>query len=373
MKFYTIKGAQEVDKKKKKHYVGEATSIYIHGEIGGYGATSKDFVQDLNEIDSDLIELHIDSVGGSITDGTVMYNALRSHPAKVDVYIDGIAASIASIVMLAGDNIYIPDNAAVMVHLPMISYMEYANVNELNDAAELLEKYENVLTTIYERHTNQSVEAIKKWYEKDTWFFGQEAVDAGLATEVIDAVAIAAKADVIKTFSDSQYSSVNKTQNTTQSSNMETEQVEEVEEVEETNEDLSVLVESVNAKEEEIVALQQQIESMKAEAEVQKEAQDELAEIEAKRKSDINALNEKFDVEGDLALVTNEALSGQCSVEDFKELLLEKISERPTAKAVKQEVQSQEPSTIEGLRAQLSETNNPVEKNLLARKLRELR
>ena len=66
------------------------------------------------------------------------------------------------------------------------------------------------------------------------------------------------------------------------------------------------------------IALQQQIESMKAEAEAQKEAQDELAEIEAKRKSDINALNEKFDVEGDLALITNEALSGQCSVEDFK-------------------------------------------------------
>jgi ATP-dependent protease ClpP protease subunit len=365
MKFYTIN-------KTKAQAVDGVTSIYIHGEIGGYGSTSKEFVQDLNEIKSDKINLHIDSVGGSITDGTVMYNALRSHSAKVDVYIDGIAASIASIVMLAGDNIYIPDNAAVMVHLPMISYMEYANVNELNDAAELLEKYENVLTTIYERHTNQSVEAIKKWYEKDTWFFGQEAVDAGLATEVIDSVAIAAKADVIKTFSDSQYSSVNKTQNTTQSSNMETE-VEEVEEVEETNEDLSVLVESVNAKEEEIVALQQQIESMKAEAEAQKEAQDELAEIEAKRKSDINALNEKFDVEGDLALITNEALSGQCSVEDFKELLLEKISERPTAKAVKQEVQSQEPSTIEGLRAKLSETNNPVEKNLLARKLRELR
>lgn len=369
-KFYTIKGEQELYAKKKKRYVGDATSIYIHGEIGSYGATSKEFVQDLNEIETGLIELHIDSVGGSITDGTVIYNALRSHPAQVDVYIDGIAASIASIIILAGDNIYIPDNAAVMVHLPMVSYMEYANANELNDAAELLEKYESVLTAIYQRHTEQPLEVIQTWYEKDTWFFGQEAVDAGLATEVIDPVAIAAKAEVIKTFSDSQYSSVNRTKNANQT-DMETEILEEVEE--ETNVDLSKLVETVNAKEEEIAGLKQQIESIKAEAEAQKEEQDKLVELEAKRKEGINALTEKFDVEGDLATVANEALTGDCSVEDFKEILLEKISNRHTAKAVKQEVQKEDDNSVEGLRAQISKTNNPVEKNLLARKLRELR
>lgn len=344
-------------------------NIYIHDEIGGYGRRSRDFVQELRDVEADVINLRLDSVGGDVTDGTVIYNALLAHPARVDVYIDGIAASIASVIALAGDNVYIPENGAVMVHLPMISFMEYANINDLEEASELLQKTENVLTRIYEKHTGQSVEVIKKWYEKDTWFFGQEAVDAGFATKVIDPIEMAAKATVIEAFSNSQYSAVkqtNKENNTVMSEETITEEV---------IEDNAVLVDSVEAvdpKDAEIASLKEQLDLLKAEAEEKDEAQALLNQQEEERKVGINALSEKYDVDGDLATITNTALSGHCSVEDFKELVLDVLAQRPSTKAVKQSVEN-DLETVEGLRAQISQTTNHVEKNLLARKLRELR
>ena len=354
MKFYTIAKAET------------ETTIYIMDQIGEWGTQAKDLIQDIAEITTDKINLHIDSPGGSITDGLVIYNALKSHPAEVDVYIDGIAASIASIIILAGDNIYIPENGAVMVHLPMISYMEGANRIELGDAMDLLVQYEKVLKGIYQRHTSQEDKTISSWFEKDTWFFGQDAVDAGLATQVVDKVKIAAKYDVAKYNFTSQHPAGEETNNNTEEKHI-------MEKAETLTNEVDVLTQAVESKDVEINSLKEKIELLLTEAAEKEQAQQIELEKELARKESIQCLAEKYDVESDLAELTTTALAENCSVDDFKDQILDFVAQRPTASAVKPSSKKTLEDPIASLREEILNESNPVKKNLLARKLRELR
>src|SRR5690606_25494897 len=101
----------------------DRAEILIYDEIGadpwtGTGIGADDFVRELRAIKAPRIDVRINSVGGSVFEGNAIYNALARHPAHVDVYIDGIAASIASVIAMAGDKIYIAANAHVMIHNP---------------------------------------------------------------------------------------------------------------------------------------------------------------------------------------------------------------------------------------------------------------
>jgi ATP-dependent protease ClpP protease subunit len=191
MKWYNIKNENKVNIAEQKKY----RDVFILDEIGGYGVYARTFIRDLMEVEADVINLHIDSAGGSITDGVAIYNALRAHSAEVHTYVDGIAASIASIIYLAGDERYIPENAGIFTHLPMLAEMDMPNRNDLQEAQDHLAKFEQVLANIYMKHTGADEETVRLWMENDTWFFGQEAVDSGFATQVVDKVAVAAQYD----------------------------------------------------------------------------------------------------------------------------------------------------------------------------------
>src|SRR5688500_10001945 len=95
----------------------DSTDVYVYDAIGGwFGTTSDDFIRDLKEITTSKISLRLNSPGGSVFEGITIANAIRTHPANVTVYVDGLAASIASIVALAGDRLVMMPQSQMMIH-----------------------------------------------------------------------------------------------------------------------------------------------------------------------------------------------------------------------------------------------------------------
>ena len=375
MKWYAINKENTINIKEEKKY----RDVFILDEIGGYGVWAKTFVKDLMNIEADVINLHIDSAGGSITDGVAIYNALRAHSAEVHTYVDGIAASIASVVFLAGDKRYIPENAGVFTHLPMLAEMDMPNRKDLQEAQEHLAKFENVLSGIYMKHTGADEETVKMWMENDTWFFGQEAVEAGFATDVVDKVAVAAHYDPTKyDFINSRHPSLQAEQ-TEKEPTMEDVQVASEEEVvqeevvatEEVAVEASVEVEA-EAQVEELVEESEveEVEVEEAEADDGVELEEEV-EAENSRAIELNELAQKYDVNGDLKQAVIDAIINGVSVDEFKDQILDVVSARATSKKV--ESKNLDKSEIQGLRDQLAKVKDPSEKAVIARKIRALR
>lgn len=397
-KWYSIVRNEHTEEHKKKRYY----DVFILDEIGGYGISAKNFIRDLAEINADVINLHVDSVGGSITDGIAMYNFLRAKDAQVDVYIEGMAGSIASIIILAGDNVYIPENASVFTHLPMLSELEYPNRKDLQEGIEQLAKFEQVLANIYMKHTGADADTVKKWMEQDTFFFGQEAVDAGLATAVVDKVEMVARInDILKTplFASipqevgeklEQIRNEVKPIMETQKEEVEETEVEETEvaATEETSptikakaEDTEVVAQADDAEVEEI---QEEEDAEEAESveeldseEVVEEYEEETVDayaIEQERKQGIKSVSDKYNANGILNSVVLDALLGDTSVDEFKDIVLDKLAEQPTQKTLtKVNKVNKQDSTVESLRAELADTKSAEAKAIIARRLRDIR
>jgi len=172
--------------------------ILIYEQIGkswwdGSGVGAKDFITDLNGLDVDDIDLRINSLGGSVFEGNAIYNGLKAHKAKVHVKIDGIAASIASVIAMAGDDIEIPENGMLMIHDPWT----YAggNADDFRAAAEMLDKIKVGITAAYRNKTGKDDKEIANLMTAETWMTAQEAVDMGFADTVTGAVQAQAKYD----------------------------------------------------------------------------------------------------------------------------------------------------------------------------------
>lgn len=125
------------------------------------------------------IELRINSPGGSAFEGLAIHNLLKDHPAKVHVVVDGVAASAASLVAMAGDTVRVPKNAMFMLH--EASTFAFGNKSELQRSIDTLEAVNTAGVETYAAKTGKSHDEIREWMKAETWFTGQEAVDAGLA------------------------------------------------------------------------------------------------------------------------------------------------------------------------------------------------
>ncbi len=168
--------------------------IVIYDEIGYWGKSAADFIAELNAIkDVTQIDLRINSPGGEVFDGHAIYNLLRGHPAHVTAYIDGIAASIASIIMLAADEIIMPSNALVMIHDPVVA--AHGDAEALRKAADVLEKLRGILLAAYVARTGAAEADVSAWMAEETWFTAEEALAAGLADTVTESVKAAAVFD----------------------------------------------------------------------------------------------------------------------------------------------------------------------------------
>ncbi len=171
--------------------------ISIYDEIGGWGISSKDFATGLKEVgDVNHIALHLNSPGGSVFEGMAIYNVLKSHKASVTVYVDGLAASMGSVIAMAGDVVVMPENALMMIHNPWS--MAAGDADELRKNAELLDKIKSQMINLYSSKTGQSDATISAMMDDETWFTGSEAVELGFADELADAVEIAASFDLSK-------------------------------------------------------------------------------------------------------------------------------------------------------------------------------
>lgn len=165
----------------------KATKVYIYDEIGFWGTNAKDFAAILNDIETDEIELHLNSPGGSVFDGLAIYQTLKDHDSKVIAKVDGVAASAASFILQAADVRQVGRNAQVMIH----DAKAYAggNADQMRKAAELLDRVSDNIADIYAVRSGQtkSAEDFRSIMKSgDKWYNGNEALEDGLVDEVTD-------------------------------------------------------------------------------------------------------------------------------------------------------------------------------------------
>lgn len=165
----------------------DMAEVFVYGDIGGWGdgIGSDEFARELKSLKVTDITARINSGGGSVFEGQAIYNSLVSHPAKVSVVIDGIAASIASVIAMSGDTISITEGSHIMVHKPWS--MAMGDANSMRKEAEVLDSLESGIIDIYAARTGKSRDQLEKWVANETWFKGASAVDAGFADNVIPA------------------------------------------------------------------------------------------------------------------------------------------------------------------------------------------
>lgn len=164
-----------------------AAEISIYDEIGMWGVTAKQFISDLKALgDVKDITVSINSLGGSVFDGLTIYNALRASGANVTVKIMGIAASIASIIAMAGKKIVMPENSFMMIHNPLNGI--YGNADDMREMADILDKVGSSLVATYVARTGKSEEEVKVLMDAETYMTAAEAKELGFCDEVIPAV-----------------------------------------------------------------------------------------------------------------------------------------------------------------------------------------
>ena len=162
--------------------------IDIFGEIVGEkwfdeetSATSfRDALKELGDVST--INLSINSGGGSVFDGIAIYNMLKSHKATVNVYIEGLAASIASVIAMAGDTITMRSGSMLMIHRPFTVLQ--GNAEEMRKTADTLEKMGDNIVDIYSGRTGISSDDIRNIMNEETWLSAEEAVEQGWATKL---------------------------------------------------------------------------------------------------------------------------------------------------------------------------------------------
>ena len=175
---------------------GKRAVVRIDDEIGGWGVSASDFYKDLKDIagDDKEVDVHINSPGGHVFDGIAIYNMLKSHRGKVRTYIDGIAASMASVIALAGDTVIMPENAMMMIHKPFGGVLGTADA--MRDQAEVLDKITANMVAIYAGKSGQSEDDVLAAMDKTTWMTGAEAYALGYADVLGSPVELAASFDV---------------------------------------------------------------------------------------------------------------------------------------------------------------------------------
>lgn len=162
----------KTDKSKNK------TILYLYGTVG-IDFKSIDVIQSLNSIATSILEVRINSPGGDVFDGWGIYTTLKEYNGTVYTYIDGIAASMASIIALAGKKVYMSQNAMYMIHNPTSAKNADAKVSTL------LEKIKGVMLEAYNRKTGITTLKLNDLLNNETWYTALEAKKAGFIDEVV--------------------------------------------------------------------------------------------------------------------------------------------------------------------------------------------
>lgn len=183
MKWYEIKAKADI------------SEIWLYDEIGIWGIGAKEFIAELNAIKSPKIDMHINSPGGEVFDGAAIYNSIKRHPASVTTYIDGIAASIASVIALAGNKVVMAENAIYMMHNP--SGLAIGTSEDMRKLADILDKIRETMIGAYVSKSGKSDSEIKGLLDLETWMNAEEAKAAGFVDEIGNEMDMAACAKFV--------------------------------------------------------------------------------------------------------------------------------------------------------------------------------
>ena len=168
--------------------------IYLYDEISWWGITAQDFVQELAGVTASTIRLHINSPGGFVDDGIAIYNALIDHPAEVESRIDGLAASAASVIAMAGDRIVMNRATQMMIHdasalLDILGFFNPAALEgverDVRAMRNVLDMTSDLIAGIYTDRAGGTVEDWRDRMRAETWYTPETAKAAGLADEIV--------------------------------------------------------------------------------------------------------------------------------------------------------------------------------------------
>ncbi len=174
---------------------GTGAEVAIYDEIGAYGVSAKGFLAELGALpEGTPVDLRLNSPGGSVFDAVAIHNAIKRHEGTVTVWIDGIAASAASYIAMAGDEIVMPENAFLMIHDPAGLVMGTAE--DMRAMAEALDKVKGSLVSGYAAKSGRTPEEVSALMASETWFDASDAVAQGFADRLIEPVRIAANFDI---------------------------------------------------------------------------------------------------------------------------------------------------------------------------------
>lgn len=160
----------------------DEADVYIYDEIGFWGTTAADFASQLRDLDVGHITLHLNSPGGDVFDGVAIYNTLVNHKADVSVFVDGLAASAASFIAQAGDEVVMGKGSTMMIH--DASGMAWGNAEEMRQTADILDRVSDTIAGFYADRTGGTVDEWRGLMQAETWYNADEAVEAGLADRV---------------------------------------------------------------------------------------------------------------------------------------------------------------------------------------------
>lgn len=188
-KFYAI---QQADR---------AADLYIFGDIVPFvlfdgDVSAHSLVQQIKDLDVDEIRVHIDSYGGSVSEGWAIYNALRQHPAKVVSYGDGFVASAALFPFLAGDERIASNLSAYFLH--QVNMSVDGNADDLRAAADEAEMMTEIGINAFVDRTGMTADEARALMKVDTWLTPAQALDYGIATSITQDAALPVAQDAKK-------------------------------------------------------------------------------------------------------------------------------------------------------------------------------
>lgn len=162
----------------------DEAEVMLYDEVGGwYGATADQFIADLRGVTAPNLRVRVNSPGGSVFEGIAIANALRSHPANVTIQVDGIAASIASVIAMAGDRIEMAPNTMLMIH--DASGVCLGNASDMEEMAELLDLISDNIADAYAARAGGTRDEWRARMRAETWYLPEDAVENGLADEAL--------------------------------------------------------------------------------------------------------------------------------------------------------------------------------------------
>lgn len=156
--------------------------LTIFDDVGGWGTTADDFARQLKDVTAPELVLLLNSPGGEVFAGMAIADAIRRHPAKVTAYVTSLAASIASVIAMAGDRVVMAPGSMLMIH--DAQGICQGDAGDMAEQGALLDRVSNTIAAVYAERAGGEAKAWRKRMKAETWFTAEEAVAVGLADEV---------------------------------------------------------------------------------------------------------------------------------------------------------------------------------------------